>query len=112
MKAEGCEPGRSSCSTYSYMRFYSPHHITPTVFKTKAGFNIAVLHAISGKVLKASLFNTAVERRKSEEMAAFLNKLPPGRIVCGVTDKDYTAHLTENAKKALVRIFYLFYLSP
>ncbi len=67
----------------------------------RRGYNVAVLHPKTGRLLDRAGFDTAANTYEAEALAAYLAAIPRGRIVVVVTKEDAAAHLTPAAIAAL-----------
>ncbi len=70
------------------------------------GYNVAVIHPRSGKLLDRQGFDTTHSGSESNALALadMIDALPDGRIVVVALQGDGAAHLTEDAVKALQQI--------
>jgi hypothetical protein len=67
----------------------------------RRGYNVAVFDPKSGQLLDRRGFDTAANPFEADALAAYLNKVPAGRIVAVATKGDATANLTPGAVAAL-----------
>lgn len=68
------------------------------------GYNLVVVNAENGTVEQVASFDTHLNERASAELAAFLNQVPPGRIVAVAVADEASRLLGEEAVDALRRI--------
>jgi hypothetical protein len=67
----------------------------------QAGYNVAVIHPRTGRVLETTGFDTAARPSEGDALAAYLSGIRPGRIVVIATKGDGATHLNQAAVAAL-----------
>jgi hypothetical protein len=67
----------------------------------RRGYNVAVIHPRTGKLLDMQGFDTAANEYEADALAAYLRAIPPGRIVALATKGDASAHLNQAAADAM-----------
>ncbi len=67
----------------------------------RAGYNVAVLDERTGALLDKAGFDTTANAYEADRLAAYLRRIPAGRIVVLATKGAATAHLTPAAVAAL-----------
>jgi antitoxin (DNA-binding transcriptional repressor) of toxin-antitoxin stability system len=67
----------------------------------RAGYNVAVLDARTGALLDKAGFDTTANTHEADRLAAYLQRIPEGRIVVLATKGAATANLTPAAVAAL-----------
>jgi hypothetical protein len=67
----------------------------------RRGYNLAVLDAASGRLLRKAAFDTAANEYEAAEMARFLEQVPAGQVVVAAMQGDGARHLTDAAVAAL-----------
>ncbi len=65
------------------------------------GYNLAVIHPVSGEVVAAAAFDTHLDPGASRALAAFLGDVPPGHIVAVAAADEASRLLGEEAVAAL-----------
>ncbi len=67
----------------------------------RAGYNVAVLDERTGALLDKAGFDTTANTHEADRLAAYLQRIPAGRIVVLATKGAATANLTPAAVAAL-----------
>jgi hypothetical protein len=67
----------------------------------RRGYNVAVIHPHTGKVLDMQGFDTAANGYEADALAAYLKTIRPGQIVVLATKGDASAHLNQAAVDAI-----------
>ena len=70
----------------------------------RRGINIAILDEVSGSVLATESFDTHVSQAHSNQLAAAIEQIRPGRIVVAAVSNEGTSNLTAHAKRALMSL--------
>jgi hypothetical protein len=88
----------------AYMRVVGPDGTQTDASAGRRGYNVAVIHPGTGKLLDMQGFDTAANEYESDALAAYLQAIPPGRIVALATKGDASAHLNQAAADAIRRL--------
>lgn len=75
--------------------------VTTDLSAGRRGYNVAVLHPKTGRLLDRAGFDTAANPYEADALAAYLAAIPRGRIVVVAAKGDAGAHLTPAAVSAL-----------
>jgi hypothetical protein len=88
----------------AYISAVGPDGIRADASTGRRGYNVAVFHPRTGKLLDMQGFDTAANEYEADALAAFLRSIPPGRIVALATKGDAPAHLNQEAVDAMRRL--------
>jgi hypothetical protein len=67
----------------------------------RRGYNVTVFHPRTGQLLDMQGFDTAANSYEADALAAYLQAIPPGRIVVLSTKGDASAYLNQAATDAM-----------
>lgn len=73
----------------------------PALSTVKRGFNLVVIHEVTGAVIESRSFDTYISTAESDAMAAFIEAIPNGRFVAAAVLDEGSSKLTQRAKDAL-----------
>jgi hypothetical protein len=70
----------------------------------RRGYNVAVIHPRTGRLLDSQGFDTAANPYEADALAAYLQAIPQGRIVVLATKGDASVHLNQASTDAMRRL--------
>ena len=70
----------------------------------RRGINLAILDEVSGSILATKSFDTHVSQVHSNQLAAAIEQIRPGRIVAAAVSNEGTSNLNARAKRALMSL--------
>ena len=70
----------------------------------RRGINIAILDEVSGSILATKNFDTHVSQAHSNQLAAAIEQIRPGRIAVAAVSDEGTSNLNARAKRALMSL--------
>jgi hypothetical protein len=85
----------------AYISAISPDGSQIDASAGRRGYNVAVFHPRTGRLLESQGFDTAANAYEADALAAYLQAIPPGRMVVLATKGDASAHLNQAATDAM-----------
>ena len=70
----------------------------------RRGINIAILDEVSGSILATKNFDTHISQAHSNQLAAAIEQIRPGRIAVAAVSDEGTSNLNARAKRALMSL--------